>query len=175
MSTRQERQRQKTLLRKEMKMSGVNPARRQLRDREAGRASKTEIYRLDDDGAGKPIYFDISAMRRWAEVRGETYLVRPDGDRVRRFVESGAVELDHIRNYTIKHKMAPIIICRNIGGADQIVDGAHRYVASWMSAQAMNMDVPVEAFVLLAHEWRGFVVPSRLAEQLLGEAPKQRL
>jgi hypothetical protein len=34
----------------------------------------TEIYTLDDNGTGKPIYFDISSMREWASKNLEIFL-----------------------------------------------------------------------------------------------------
>jgi len=166
MSTRQERQREKTLFRKALKKQNIaDPVLRKLLRDEIERGSGTEVYRLDDDGADHPMYFNVSAMRDWASKHCEIFSFPPDMDRARRLIESGAVDPSHIQNHTIQTEMTPIIICRGLRNADQIVDGAHRFVAACMGAAMVGMNVPfIPGYVLHPDEWKPFIIPQATAE-----------
>lgn len=159
MATRKERQQEKTRLKKKLR----NPLVRRLLKSEMQRGSGTEVYRLDDDGTGNPMYFNISAMRPWAEENCEIFAMPIDFDRATRLVESGAIEPDHMMNHTIQNDLKPLLVCRGVNNADQIVDGAHRYVALCFGAAQFNINPPVPAYVLQPDEWRQFVLPRAVA------------
>jgi len=166
MSTRQERQRQKTLLRKLLQKKQIaDPVARRLLEDEIERGAGTEVYRLDDDGSGQPMYFNVTAMREWATKHCETFSWPPDMARAQRLVESGAVDPDHIRDHTIQTQMTPIIVCHGILGGDQIVDGAHRFVAACMGAAMFGVNTPfIPGYALQPDEWKPFVIPRATAE-----------
>lgn len=87
-----------------------------------------EVFRLDDDGTGNPIYFDFRALREWTRANMETVSLAVEPARAQRFVETGQVELDHVMRTTIRQQPDPVILCRHAAGPgeDAIVDGAHR-------------------------------------------------
>ena len=160
-STRQERQQEKTRLKKKLR----NPIVRRLLKNELERGgSGTEVYRLDDDGTGKPMFFDIYSMRNWADQNCETFALPVDFNRAARLVASGAVEPDHIRDHTIRTELKPIIVCTGLLDGDQIVDGAHRYVAMCAGAAMFQLNPPVPAYVLHPDEWKPFVIPTSVAK-----------
>lgn len=166
MATRQVRQRQKTLLRKAARKKNVgDPVLLRILEDEVARGGGTEIYRLDDDGTGTPMYFNISAMRAWAERHCEIRALPVDFDRAERLLKSGAVDLEHIREYTVRRQLDPIIVCRDVVGADQIVDGAHRFVAACIGVATYKIDLPVPGYVLLPEDWCQFLVPRHTAER----------
>lgn len=160
MSTRCERQREKTKIKKKL----CNPIVRRLLKNEFDRGTGTEVYRLDDDGTGKPMFFDISSMRKWATENCETFALPIDFERASRLVKSGAVEPDHICDHTLHNDLTPIILCSGLLGGDQIVDGAHRYVAMCAGAAMFKLNPPVPGYVLQPHEWRPFVIPNGVAQ-----------
>lgn len=158
-STRNERRQEKTKIKKKLR----NPLVRRILKDELQRGTGTEVYRLDDDGTGNPMYFNISAMREWAEKNCETFAMPVDFDRASRLIESGAVEPEHIRDHTIRTELKPIIVCQGLLDGDQIVDGAHRFVAMCAGAAMFNISPPVPGYVLQPDEWRPFVIPASVA------------
>jgi hypothetical protein len=163
-SSRNERR----LERKKIKKQVRNPILRRLLRNELESSRGSEIYRLDDDGTGQPMYFDICAMREWAKGNLEVFAMPPDLDRARRLIESGAVEFDHIRNHTIQTDLTPILVCRHGAGPgqDQIVDGAHRFVALCMGAAMLEQMLPIPIYLLEPDQWRRFVIPRHVAEKV---------
>lgn len=131
--------------------------------REAGKAA-TEVYRLNGPTPDQHRYFDVYTMQKWTHEH-----LRPIGtflnwDRAEYLITSGAVDPDRIRDHTIQHEMEPIIIgvgaCHN--GEDQILDGAHRYVAYALSATQAGLQgvpLPLPAYVLEPGQWRQFLIP----------------
>lgn len=165
-SSRQERQQEKTRIKKKLK----NPIVRKLLEREIQRGSGTEVYRFDGIGDEGPTYFDISEMRSWAEANSEIYRLPVDLDRAQELVTSGAVEMDHVMNHTIKNELQPILICAQLAGGDRIVDGAHRFVAFCLGAAALMqegravLNVGIAGYVLQPDQWRPFVIPTSVAK-----------
>lgn len=160
MSTRKERQQEKTQLKKKLR----NPLVRKILQNKIARGGEgTEVYRLDDDGSGNPMFFDISSMRSWAEQNCEIFRMPIDLDRAARLVESGAVEPDHIFNHTVRNDLKPLIVCTGLVGGDQIVDGAHRYVALCSGVVMFGLDPPVPAYVLQPDEWKPFIISNGVA------------
>ena len=159
MSTRKERQQEKTKLKKKLR----NPLVRRVLKKEVARGGGTEVYRLDDDGTGKPMFFNISDMRVWAEQHCEIFAMPVDFERAERLIESGAVEADHIQNHTLRNELKPILVCRGLLGGDQIVDGAHRFVAACAGAAMLNINPPIPGYVLQPEEWEQFVMPRSVA------------
>lgn len=159
MNTRNERRQEHAKIKKKLR----NPLVRRILKDELHRGTGTEVYRLDDDGTGKPMYFNISAMRAWADLNCETFALPVDFDRASRLIESGAVEPDHIRDHTIRNEIKPIIVCQGLGGGDQIVDGAHRFVAMCAGSAMFNLNPPIPGYVLQPAEWKPFVIPASVA------------
>lgn len=133
-----------------------------------------EIFRLDDDGTGNPIFFDVRALRIWARANIEARPLRVEPWRAQRFIETGQVELDHLMQRTIQQQHEPVIVCRQAGGPgeDAIVDGAHRYVAAAMGA-AMIGTKPIgyDAFVLEPEQWRPFVLSQERIAEIVAANP----
>ena len=110
------------------------------------------------------MFFDITGMREWCLSNAKRVVVPPDFERCMQLVKSGAVEAEHIRNFTIHRAPEPIIICRYLAGSDQIVDGAHRYVALCAAMHATQIFVPVPAYLLPKSKWQKFVMPEELTK-----------
>lgn len=128
----------------------------------------TEVYRLEQMDNGEPRYFNVSAMRPWVEANIEAGLFPLDYERAERLIETGAVDIDHLRNHTIQTELKPIIVCREGGGpaSDQIVDGAHRFVALHMGAAMLGLGGGVPGYLLYPQDWRQFVIPAKVAERI---------
>ncbi len=159
MITRNERRQEKTKIKKKLR----NPLVRKILKDEIERGTETEVYRLDDDGTGNPMFFNISAMRKWAEQNCETFAMPVDFDRASRLIESGAVEPNHIRDHTIHTELKPIIVCQGLVGGDQIVDGAHRFVAMCAGSAKFNLNPLIPCYVLQPNEWKPFVIAVSVA------------
>lgn len=161
MSTRNERRRNSAQIKKRLK----NPHLRRivLAEIQNGGAG-TEVYRLDDDGTGQPMFFNITEMRKWAEVNLEPLMMPPDFPRAERIIASGAVDPDHLMNHTIMTEPKPILVCQGLLNGDQIVDGAHRFVALCMGAAFYDVGpVGLPGYVLAPDQWRKFVIPPEVA------------
>ena len=123
-----------------------------------------EVYRLDDDGTGKPLYFDVRALRAWTRTNMETISLAIEPARAQRFLETGQVDLDHVMRTTIRQEPEPIILCRHAAGPgeDAIIDGAHRYVAAAIGvAMISTRTAGYHAYVLEPEQWRPFVLSER--------------
>ncbi|MCP3728907.1 hypothetical protein M9978_00545 [Sphingomonas sp. MG17] len=133
---------------------------------EAGRG--TEIYRLERTDNGEPRYFNISAMRPWVEANIEVGAFPLDYERAARLIQTGAVDMDHLENHTIQTELKPIIVCREGGGPaqDQIVDGAHRFVALHMGAAAFGLGGGIPGYLVYPADWKQFLVPPKIAERI---------
>ncbi|MBI0477026.1 hypothetical protein D9601_16870 [Sphingomonas sp. MA1305] len=134
----------------------------------AARPEVDEVFRLEDDGTGQPLYFDVRALRAWTKANLETKSLAVEPGRAQRFIESGQVDLDHVMASTIRQQPDPVILCRHAAGPgeDAIVDGAHRYVAAAIGiAMISGRTAGYHAYVLEPEQWRPFVLsPDRLAE-----------
>ncbi len=134
----------------------------------AARPEVDEVFRLDDDGTGNPLYFDVRALREWTKANLETVSLAVEPARAQRFIETGQVDLDHVMGITVRQQPDPIILCRHAAGPneDAIVDGAHRYVAAAIGvAMISTRTAGYHAYILEPEQWRPFVLsPDRLAE-----------
>lgn len=134
----------------------------------APRPDQDEVFCLYDDGSGKPMYFDIRAMRLWAQENMEPLSLGVEHWRAMRMLETGQVEMDHVMAVTVRQKPDPIIVCKDAAGEgeDAIVDGAHRYVAAALGAAMISTkQVGYHAYILDRDQWMPFIVgPDRLAE-----------
>jgi hypothetical protein len=131
----------------------------------------TEVYRLDDDGTGRPIFFNITAMRAWAEENLEIFWMPPDLPRAQRIIESGAVDRDHMMNHTVMNEPKPILVCRGLLGGDQIVDGAHRFVLLCVGVATFGVEgAGLPGYVLMPDQWRKFVIPPDIARHCKSDA-----
>lgn len=129
----------------------------------------TEVYRLDGATPDDNLYFDVFSMREWAAVNCQIVPLAYDWDRAARLLEREAVSFEHIRDHTIKGNLRPVIIGRNAAGPgeDQMLDGAHRYIAAGAAATAAGLNgtvFPIPAYVLEPDEWRQFLVPLHIAK-----------
>jgi hypothetical protein len=161
MSTRNERRRKAAEIKKKLRNRQV---RQLVLDELKNGSAGTEVYRLDDDGTGKPMFFNITAMREWAEQNLEIFMMPPDFSRAERLIESGAVDRDHIMNHTVRTKPKPMLVCRGLLGGDQIVDGAHRFVALCMGVAMFRVEgAGLPGYVLMPDQWQKFVIPPAVA------------
>ena len=165
MSSRNERR----IARQEFTKTMKSPAARRLADRDIRTGIDIEVHRLQDDGAGNTVYFNVRDMRAWCEKTLEPLTVQQDAMRAQHLVDTGAVDISYIKAHTVKHKPAPIIVCIGAAGPgeDHIVDGAHRYVAMCMGAMLSEVPGAVFAYVLTPGQWRQFVMPNQVAEEIV--------
>lgn len=145
--------------------------KRMKRNMREGGDEATEVYRLDGETPNEHLYFDVFSMRKWALANAEEVGVTLDWNRAERLITSGAVDPDRIKDHTIRNTMHPVIIGRDAAGPgqDQILDGAHRYVAAALGATAAGMagvPIPLPAYVLRPDEWRPFLIPHFIAQAL---------
>lgn len=145
-----------------------HPLIRRLLEREIRTGRGTEVYRLDDDGSGTPMFFDVISLRAWAEANLEVVGMPVDLARAERLITSGAIERDHLLEHTLRTNPEPILVCRGILGSDQIVDGAHRFLAFCAGATMYGHLLPHEplfpGYVLTEKQWRQFVIPNDVAK-----------
>lgn len=134
----------------------------------ADEAGKSEINRLDDDGSGNAVYFDVSSMRKWVAANLDWIHLEIELHRVERLIKSGAVDPDHIREHTLKREPEPLILLRDAAGKgeDHLVDGSHRMVAFALISLRYTGEVPaMPAYIMLPHQWEQFVIPSDLVSE----------
>lgn len=130
-------------------------------ERLPARPDVDELFRLDDDGTGRALYFDVRALRSWARENLQPANLMIEQWRAERFVASGAVDVDHLTSHTVRHSPDPVIVCRDAAGPgeDAIVDGAHRYVLAAMAiAHISTTPMPYPAYALTPDQWRPFVL-----------------
>ena len=130
-----------------------------------------EVYRIDGDTPDQHVYFDVFSMREWSIANVEKVASPLDWDRAEQLVASGAVDREHITTHTIQNDARPIIVGRLAAGedGDQILDGAHTYVAMAMAATASGQagqSVPIPTYLLEPDQWRQFVIPNHIARAL---------
>lgn len=138
-----------------------------------------EVYRIDGDTPDQHVYFDVFSMREWSIANLEIVGMPLDWERAEQLVASGAVDRDHIAGHTIQTHAQPIIVGRQAAGddGDQILDGAHTYVALALAATAAGQGgqpVPVPTYLLEPDQWRQFVIPNRVAKALEFDATLDR-
>lgn len=129
----------------------------------------TEVYRLDGATADANLYFDVFSMRQWAATHCQIVPLAYDWDRAARLLENEAVNFDRIRDHTVKNALHPVIIGRDAAGSgeDQMLDGAHRYIAAGAAAVAIGMEgqvFPIPAYILQSDQWRQFLIPLDIAQ-----------
>ena len=157
MSSRYERRKTRREIRAKLK----DPRVRKILASELERdGTGTEVYSVRNSETGEPIYFNVSAMRDWAETNLEVVPTPPNFEVAGRLIEDATVDPDYIAEHTLKTKPQPIIICRDVFGGDQVVDGSHRFVAFCAGCAMWRLtDVYFPAYVLQSHEWQRFVIP----------------
>ncbi len=159
------------------KQNVKNRSDRAVRNAQRARADadslKREVFRLDDDGSGRAVSFDIQSMKRWAAQRLNVEHLAIDWKRVDRLATNGTVNPDHIFDHTIHQKLEPIIICRDAGGPreDVIVDGNHRYVAFALATKALGLNgLCIPAYILQPEQWRRFVISDAVMKTAFEES-----
>lgn len=138
-----------------------------------------EVYRVDGETPDQHVYFDVFSMREWAIANVKVEAMDMDWERAEHLVTTGAVDRQHIAEHTVQTEARPIIVGRNAAreGNDQILDGAHTYVAIALAASASGragQPVPVPAYLLQPDQWRRFLIPSRIAKALDFDATLDR-
>lgn len=134
-------------------------------------AAATEIYRIDGDTQDQHVYFDVYSMRTWAIKNLEPATMPMDWQRAEDLIKSGAVDRHRIIDHTVQQAARPVIVGRDAAGPgnDQILDGAHTYVAMALGATASGLGgqpVPVAAYLLEPDQWKQFVIPNHIAKAL---------
>lgn len=130
-----------------------------------------EVYRVDGETPEQHVYFDVFSMRDWAQAHSTVEAMDMDWERAKHLVTTSAVDRHHIAKHTVETKLRPIIVGRGAAreGNDQILDGAHTYVAIALAAVASGragQPVPVPAYLLQPDQWRRFVIPNHVAKVL---------
>lgn len=168
MDTRTRRELKRQLGSKVMQHPYMKRMKRNLK--EAGKLA-TEVYRLDGETPDGHLYFDVYTMRKWTMAKVNVVGTFLNWERAEHLVTSGAVDPEWIRDHTISRTMEPVIIgvgaCAN--GSDQVLDGAHRYVAYALAATAMGLQgapLPMPAYFLEREQWRRFLIPNFIAKAL---------
>ena len=135
---------------------------------EIKRGKKTEVHRMEGEAGQNPVFFDVSSMREWATQNCRIMLVPVEYDRADRLVKDGAVDLDYVYNKVLHMEPEPIIVCRGAAGenGDQLVDGAHRYVAFCIASADLALKPPISAYVLEKEEWEQFILTASQASRL---------
>lgn len=145
--------------------------KRMKRNLREGGIAATEVYRLDGATPDQHRYFDVYSMRKWTHANVKLVGTFLNWDRADHLITSGAVDPNRIRDHTINQQMEPVIIgvgaCDN--GSDQVLDGAHRYVAYALAAVSQGFQgvpLPMPAYFLEPGQWRQFLIPSFIAKAL---------
>jgi hypothetical protein len=136
----------------------------------AGRAA-FEVYRIDGDLPKQHAYFDVFSMREWAEKQVVRVVTLLDWERAARLIQSGVVDKARIADHTLQTDIRPVIIGRDAAGPgdDQLLDGAHTYVAVALAATASGQQgqpTPLHAYILEPTQWRQFLIPNHVAKAL---------
>jgi hypothetical protein len=156
-STRYERRKKRREVSQKLKDPRV---RKILADEIRRGGGGTETYTISNHETGERTYFNISLMREWAQANLPIVPTPPNFEIATRLVNDGTVDADHIAEHTIHTKADPIIICRDVFGGDQVVDGSHRFVAFCLGHAMFDLeDAYFPAYVLQAHLWQPFVIP----------------
>ena len=157
MSTRYERRKKRRELQAKLK----DPRVRKILVEEFKRGGAgTETYTVTNSDTGERIYFNVSLMRDWAKANLEIVPTPPNLEVAERLVNDQTVDPDYIVERTLQTKPEPIIICRDVFGGDQVVDGSHRFVAFCAGCVMWHLtDVYFPAYVLQPDEWKQFVIP----------------
>lgn len=149
-----------------------NPAMKRI-ERNLKRAGREalEVYRIDGETPEQHVYFDVFSMREWSTDKLTAVKVPMDWERAEQLIESGAVDQNHIAEKTLRTDARPVIVGRHARGegSDQILDGAHTYVALALAATAAGLkgqEVPVPTYLLAPEHWRKFVIPNHIAKAL---------
>jgi hypothetical protein len=134
----------------------------------ASSVPENQVFRLDDDGSGKPRYFYIPPMEDYARRNLPISLLKADCDRAKNMLDAGVVNAEYVIELTGRDALGPILLCVGAGkdGGDLIVDGNHRYVAWTLALHERGGEMVVPAFVLEQEEWADFVVPEEFIPQM---------
>jgi hypothetical protein len=150
---------------KEIRRKLRNPHVKKIVEWELRTGKPTEVYRLDDDGTGNPVFFNVSLMKEWAPDNLEIFAMPLDFDRAMDLVKTDAITPGHIEQHTIRTSIQPLIVCRGILGGDRIIDGAHRFVAIHLGAAEFGIAPSIPAYIFQPTQWKKFVIP-RLAAKI---------
>lgn len=116
------------------------------------------------------MFFDIISMRDWAKKNLEIFGLPVDYPRAEKLITSGAIDRDHIFQYTLQRKPDPLLVCRGLLDGDQIVDGAHRFLAFCAGAVMFGHLLPdnplFPGYVLVESQWRQFIIPNDVASEM---------
>lgn len=129
---------------------------------------ENQFFRLDDDGKGKPRYFDVAAMEKYARRNLPIVRLKAEPDRAAKMLTAGTVNAEYVLELTGRPELAPILFCLGAGknGGDLIVDGNHRYVAWTLAHHERGGGMMVPAFLFEQEDWSQFVVSKNLVPQL---------
>jgi len=159
-STRYERRQKRRQIRQKLKDPRV---RRIFADEIKRGGAGTETYTITSDETGERIYFNVSEMRDWARANLPVVPAPPNFDIANRLLNDGTVDPKHIAQHTLQTMPEPIIICRDVFGGDQVVDGSHRFVAFCAGCAKFELtDQYFPAYVLERHQWLPFVIPEEV-------------
>jgi hypothetical protein len=160
---------QKSMLRERITTEIREPALRRFLLDELDRGTHTEIYRLDGRWPGEPpIFFNVSRMRAWAERHGKISHTPTDDQNAEFILRHGGIDEEHFRNHTIRRSgFKPVIICKNIDGANRIIDGAYTYLAGCAAAALAHRLLYIPCYVEKQSQWKKFIIPSQVTLKIV--------
>ena len=127
-----------------------------------------EIFTQEDDGTGKARYYDVFSARLWCSEYCKPVALAIDPYLALRLEESGSLDPRHLATEQFDQDVAPVIVCRKASpSGDQLIDGAHRYVAFVRELREKGLEdshACVPAYVLEPVVWKRFVIPFSVAK-----------
>lgn len=119
-----------------------------------------QVYRLNDDGSGKPAYFDVPRMVEFAERNLQIEPLKVDPGIAEAMLRHETVNADHVMRLVRFGQCAPIIVCVGAAkdGKGLIVDGNHRFVAVAYLNEGLGCDGIIPAYFFEEQQWRRFVL-----------------
>lgn len=120
-----------------------------------------QVYKLDDNGSGKPIYFDVARMVEFASKKLQAEPLQADFCIAEEMVNAEKVDLGHVLRLADEGRFKPIIVCVGAAknGKTLIVDGNHRYVASAYIHKRLGGNMLVPAYFFEKDQWQRFILP----------------
>ncbi|MBU2485796.1 MAG: hypothetical protein KKG78_12000 [Alphaproteobacteria bacterium] len=131
---------------------------------------KTEVFQYTDE-FGIEQWLDVASLRRWAEENCELFGIPIDIHKVEDMFANGRIDEERLRKHTMKNLPRPVIVCEGFisGGASEIVDGNHTYVAmatalALAEKQGIRLPGPaaIPGYVVTRAQMERFLIPPEM-------------
>lgn len=126
-----------------------------------------QIYRQPDDGHGRPRFFYVADMVKFAQKNLPVEGIKADLEKAIGLIKAGNVNPSHLKKVEFEG-FSPLVVCMDAtaDGKHLIVDGNHRYVAATISMKQQGINEAVPAYLLEREQWEQFIVPPNLVPQM---------